>query len=164
MHTISTKNHTDENAIHGLSNVICGCHPWMEKCHPWMERCHLWMEKCHPWMLSMDGEMSSMDGSVIRGCHPWMPSMDEDDGWRTWTQPISWHKRFCSLMKYFVCMYQLIKNANKFLMHGVWHLKFIKKCRWGLVCRIRCTVHLCRTYVKDEFFWFHNKISDFVPI
>ena len=79
MRTIFTKNHTDENAIHGLSNVICGCHPWLEKCHPWMERCHLWMEKCHPWMLSMggemssmDGKMSSMDGSVIHECHPWM--------------------------------------------------------------------------------------------
>ena len=87
--------HGWRDAIHGWRNVIreCHlwmerCHPWMEKCHPWMEKCHPWMEKCHSWMSSMDGEMSSMDGSVIYGCYPWMTSMDEDDGWRTWTQPI----------------------------------------------------------------------------
>ena len=53
MHTIFNKNHTDENAIHGLSNVIRGCHPWMS---------------------SMDGEISSMDD--IQGWRQRMADMD----------------------------------------------------------------------------------------
>ena len=55
----SSQNLTDENAIHGLSNVIRGCHPWMEKCHPWME-------------------VSSVD--AIHGCHPWMKTTDDGHG------------------------------------------------------------------------------------
>ena len=65
MHTIFTKNHTDENAIHGWRNVIRGCRPWMEQCHPWMK-------------VSLVDVI--MDDSSIRGCHPWMKMMDDRHG------------------------------------------------------------------------------------
>ena len=59
MHTILTKNLTDENSIHGLRSVI---HARRNVIHGW---------KCHLWMSSMD------DPSIC-----WM----EINGWRTWTE------------------------------------------------------------------------------
>ena len=73
MHTIFTKNHTDENAIHGWRNVIRGCHPWMEKCHPWMkvysvDVIYVWRRR----MMDMD-----MDGAIDVSDLSWKASFSQ---------------------------------------------------------------------------------------